>query len=174
MFVAVCVSLRPPRLRSAPSRIVACASDPRPDSPRLAVVLVADAAAPERAATDMVTTLRSQGWAVRLASSGAGAGAALAEDPQAVFELQRSASSFALQEECEVSTRAFQPAGYSLLTAHCSLLTPYPLLLTACYSLLTGAAGLPLRVAGGLRHLQAAGARREPRHALAHLARTEF
>ena len=102
MFIAVCVSaLLPPRVRSAPSRIVACASDSRPDSPRRAVVLVADAAAPERTATDMVATLRAQGWAVRLGSSGAGADAALAEDPQAVFELQRSASSFALQEACE-------------------------------------------------------------------------
>ena len=102
MFIAVCVSaLHPPRVRSAPSRIVACASDSRPDSPPRAVVLVADAAAPERTATDMVATLRAQGWAVRLGSSGAGADAALAEDPQAVFELQRSASSFALQEECE-------------------------------------------------------------------------
>ena len=64
-------------------------------------MLVADAAAPERTATDMVATLRAQGWAVRLGSSGAGADAALAEDPQAVFELQRSASSFALQEACE-------------------------------------------------------------------------
>ena len=100
MFLLVCANaLRSPRTtcrRVASSQIVACASQPR-----RAVVLITDVDAPEPAALDMVTTLRSQGWAVRLASSSAGASAALAEDPQAVFELQRSASSFALQEECE-------------------------------------------------------------------------
>lgn len=100
MFLLVCANaLQPPRATCrlvASSQIVACASQPRH-----AVVLITDVDAPEPAALDMVTTLRSQGWAVRLASSSAGASAALAEDPQAVFELQRSGSSFALQEECE-------------------------------------------------------------------------
>ena len=102
---------------SRPAAIVASAAAAQPR----AAVLVADPAAPGTTATDMMLTLGSQGWAVELFTSSSSASAVLATRPQAVFELEASASSLELLEACEVERRClyrWQPASATFINSH--------------------------------------------------------
>ena len=87
-----------------------------PPSPR-AIVLVADAAAPENAALELISTLRSQGWSVRPVTNAAAQADALLSDgllPDVIFELQLTPRSMELQEAASASQRCslyrWQPA----------------------------------------------------------------